>query len=306
MASDDAPIDINIPRKGRLIDDDFDETRGVRLPLFSLIEFNLSGLCNRTCVFCPRVDPAIFPNRNEHIPLELYEKIMRELAELSYTGMINYAGFGEPLLTKRLDVLITMTKRHCPSARLEMVTNGDSATAERLRALFDAGLDTLLVSMYDGPEQLPHFERMREEAGLTNEQLLLRVRWLPAEQHFGIALSNRGGSVEIREAGVTRLSEPLKRRCHYPFYMVMVDYDGSLLLCPHDWGKKLVIGNLNQDRIVDLWDGDAMQQVRKRLAAADRDFAPCDVCDVDGTLMGARHFQAWRRHYDLRERAASP
>ena len=33
-------------------------------PLFSFVELNVNELCNRTCVFCPRVDPKIYPNLN--------------------------------------------------------------------------------------------------------------------------------------------------------------------------------------------------------------------------------------------------
>ena len=85
-------LDPNIPRKDkklgqrRVVAEDAKKSP----PFFSLIEFNLSGLCNRTCVFCPRVDPKIYPNVNEHIPVELYEKIMSELAEVDYDGMIHY------------------------------------------------------------------------------------------------------------------------------------------------------------------------------------------------------------------------
>ena len=40
-------------------------------PLFSFVELNVNELCNRTCVFCPRVDPKIYPNLNLHMDLEL-------------------------------------------------------------------------------------------------------------------------------------------------------------------------------------------------------------------------------------------
>ena len=36
-----------------------------------VIEINLTELCNRKCVFCPRVDPKVFPNRNLHMSLDL-------------------------------------------------------------------------------------------------------------------------------------------------------------------------------------------------------------------------------------------
>jgi 2-iminoacetate synthase ThiH len=35
-------------------------------PLDSIltVEINTTELCNRTCVFCPRNDPEVYPNRN--------------------------------------------------------------------------------------------------------------------------------------------------------------------------------------------------------------------------------------------------
>ena len=77
-------FDPNITRKGEVLRRHLEESNEDTSapPFFSLIEFNLSGLCNRKCVFCPRSDPSVYPNVNEHISLDLYEKIMRELAEV--------------------------------------------------------------------------------------------------------------------------------------------------------------------------------------------------------------------------------
>ncbi len=298
-------LDPNLPRKSGLVASNLESSRKTdsEPPFISLIEFNLSGLCNRTCVFCPRVDPQVFPNINEHIPVELYEKIMGELAEVHYDGIIMYSGFGEPLLYKKIEVLLQMSKRYCPLARIESVTDGDFVTPKKIRSLFDAGLDTLLISMYDGPHQEEHFQAMIDEVGLDEGRVVLRKRWLPPEEHFGITLNNRSGMVEIEGTGVGRLAEPMRRTCYYPFYQVMVDYDGSLLLCPHDWGKKLVVGNLRDRSIHELWRSRIMKRVRTNLARSDRNFAPCDGCDVDGTLIGRPHFEKWNEFYE-RETAA--
>ncbi|MBM3949527.1 MAG: radical SAM protein [SAR202 cluster bacterium] len=293
-------LDPNIARKGGELE------RHIRTkysgpdapPLFSLIEFNLSGLCNRKCVFCPRSNPEVYPNRNEHLPLDLYEKIMKELAQTDYDGLLLYSAFGEPLLYKKIEVIIEMSKRYLPRVRIESVTDGDFVTPKKLHALFGAGLDTLLISMYDGPEQEVKFSAMRDEVGLTDKQVILRRRWLPPEEHFGITLSNRAGMVEIPQAGVFKLSEPLKRKCFYPFYQILVDYDGAVLLCPHDWGKKIIVGNLREKTVYELWNGRVIKRVRQSLARADRNFPPCDVCDVDGRLMGQPHFDKWMKYYE--------
>ena len=37
----------------------------LKFPIFSIIEFNLHGTCNRRCAFCPRVDEELWPNKDE-------------------------------------------------------------------------------------------------------------------------------------------------------------------------------------------------------------------------------------------------
>jgi radical SAM protein with 4Fe4S-binding SPASM domain len=292
-------LDPNIPRKKRELEKHLEAFLGdgITAPFFSLIEFNLSGLCNRTCVFCPRSDPKVFPNVNKHIPIELYESIMTDLGAADYDGMILYSAFSEPLLYKRIEYLIELSKKLCPKVRIESVTDGDFVTPEKLKSLFGAGLDTLLISMYDGPEQELQFQSIVTESGVSADKVVLRKRWLPPEEHYGITLSNRAGMIELPQAGVGKLTEPLKRACHYPFYQVLVDYDGAVLMCPHDWGKKLIVGNVNDTSIVDLWNSPSIKRARLNLSRKDRNFSPCDLCDVDGTLMGQSHFDKWMAYY---------
>ena len=74
-------VDPNIARKNAFQNDHLANagTLPDGSPAFSEVEFNITGLCNRVCVFCPRVDPDVFPNINEHISLELYNKILADL-----------------------------------------------------------------------------------------------------------------------------------------------------------------------------------------------------------------------------------
>jgi radical SAM protein with 4Fe4S-binding SPASM domain len=292
-------VDPNIARKRKILSDHISAIPEIAagVPSFSLVEFNLTELCNRVCPFCPRVDPEVYPNRNEAISLELYEKIMADLRDIDYRGKILFSAFSEPLLHKQLDQLIKLSKQYNPKVRLESVTNGDFVTVEKLQWLFAAGLDTLLISMYDGPEQEDYFRSMREKADLRDDQVILRVRYLPPEENYGLTLSNRAGMIEMEELGVGALAEPIKEKCFYPHYQLMVDYDGSVLMCPHDWGKRLKAGNLQEQSVLEVWTSKALTFARKKLAQADRGFAPCNVCDVKGTLMGKEHFAQWQKHY---------
>jgi len=291
-------IDPNIARKNKFLDGYLTEQKNDKvLPLFSMIEFNLSGLCTRQCVFCPRSDPKAFPNINEHISERLYEKVMADLQKANWNGVILYSAFSEPLLHRNIEELVGLSKKYLPLAHVEAVTNGDLATLEKISNLFAAGLTVLSISMYDGPHQVKHFRELQKEAGLRDDQLMLRARWLPPEEHFGITLSNRAGALNLKEIGVTALKEPLKKNCFYPFYQTLIDYDGSVLLCCHDWGKKLIVGNIKSQSIIDIWNNNVLKRVRMNLAQANRNFPPCNLCDTPGELVGRRHFEKIIKFY---------
>lgn len=292
-------IDPNIARKNALQNTHLQ--RAGRLPdgspVFSHIEFSICGLCNRTCEFCPRADPKVYPNVTEYLSLELYRKILGDLKDIEYSGGLSYSGFSEPFYHKQLVEFVAASKEILPRCRVEIVTNGDMVNAKKIRALFDAGLNTLLISMYDGPDQIPVFEAMMKEADATAEQVILRKRYLPPGEQYGINLTNRAGMVNMEQLHIGPLQKAMDHPCYYTHYRMMVDHTGEVLLCPHDWGKKLIAGDLRAQHIVDIWTGQLMTGIRRRLGAGNRRFAPCDVCDVEGTRQGGGHFKAWQEFY---------
>ena len=255
------------------------------LPLPTEIEISESGTCNRKCVFCPRSAPG-FVDKKIFIDPKLVEKISLELNELSYSGVIRFSGFVEPLLDKKIFDHIETFKSNCKSARIEMVTNGDVLNLSRLKKLFKSELNKILISVYDSKEDADKFEDMAQNAGLNEKQYIIRHRYLPPEQNFGIILSNRAGEMEMGEYKINKLNEPLKKACYIPSYTLFLDYTGEVLICPHDWGKKLVVGNLKIDKFKDVWFSKKLMMARSMLNKQNRNFAPCNLCDVEGTLMG--------------------
>jgi radical SAM protein with 4Fe4S-binding SPASM domain len=243
------------------------------------------------------VDPKIYPNVAEFLSLDLYCKLLRDLSDIDYSGGLSYSGFSEPFYHKQLVEFVQWSKDILPHCRLEIVTNGDFVKPQKLQTLFDAGLNTLLISMYDGPEQIPHFQAIIREAGVDAGRVILRKRYLPPEEQYGINLTNRAGMVTIEGSHVAALQDPLRRPCYYTHYRMMVDHNGDVLLCPHDWGKKLVAGNIQNESIVEIWTGKVLTHVRRRLGVGDRRLAPCNVCDVEGTRQGGEHFKAWQKYY---------
>ena len=283
-------LDPNIKNKSKTVEDKIQlfDYEGVKLPLPTEIEISESGTCNRSCSFCPR-SAKDFVDKKEFITNELHEKLCKELQELNYKGTIRYSGFVEPMLDKNIYNLINMVRRFLPDSNVEMVTNGDPLNLKRLEKLFQSGLNRILISAYDGKEDADRLENLCKSANLSSDQYIVRHRYYSEEKDFGITLSNRSGLMENAEFKIKSLAEPLKKPCYIPSYTFFLDYQGDVLMCPHDWGKKIILGNLNKTNLTDIWFSKKSMQIRKMLNKSNRNFTPCNVCDVEGTFMGEKN-----------------
>ena len=89
-----------VPERGIMTNPD-SPLRGIKS-----IEFNPTELCNRTCHFCPRHDPEVYPNRKLHMEPETVQRVVDELVEHEYIGQIMFSGMGEPTLNRKICELI--------------------------------------------------------------------------------------------------------------------------------------------------------------------------------------------------------
>ena len=283
-------LDTNLTNKQKTVENRIQliNYKNQTLPLPTEIEISESGTCNRKCSFCPRSAPG-FIDKKAFIHSKLHKKLCEELSQLDYEGTIRYSGFVEPLLDKKIYDLIKMVRDYLPNSNIELVTNGDPLNLERLKKLFKCGLNKILISAYDNKENADTLEDLCKKANLTKEQYIVRHRYYSDDNDFGITLSNRAGLMENAEFKIPSLKEPLKKPCFIPSYTFFLDYQGDVLMCPHDWGKKIILGNLNNKSLTDIWFSDKSIKLRKNLNKSNRNFAPCNVCDVDGTLMGKKN-----------------
>ena len=162
-------------------------------PLDSIltVEINTTELCNRTCVFCPRHDPEVFPNRNLHMTLKGAEIIAEELSDNNFSGKISFSGFGENLLNPNFRQIVKEFRFNLPQATLECNTNGDKLTPKYLSDLMRNGLDLIYINLYDGIHQMDHFKKIIKEARVKEEQYKFRKRGRGQRKKHAIA---QGGS----------------------------------------------------------------------------------------------------------------
>ena len=283
-------IMINIKRRTVIVNDvlSFHENK----PIPSWIELSLIDVCNRSCVFCPKSDSSIAPNTYQKMSLFLIDKLCTELREINYKGSVVLCGYGEPMLHKEINII---SKKLSKVAFVEIVTNGDILNSKKIKDLFLNNVNKLLISMYDGEHQAIKFKKMIKESGVPDDFVILRDRWHDEKKDYGLKLTNRAGTVSVGEQDELGKF----KKCFYPSYQFLIDWNGDIFLCPQDWQRKIAMGNMMQEHIISIWDSKIMNRYRKNLLYGQRIDDPCKNCNAEGTILGKKHANAWHQIYKI-------
>lgn len=259
------------------------QSTGVTSNLIStlrMIEINPIEMCNRKCNFCPR-STDFYKNKKFSISKDTVKKISSDLESFNFNGRIGFVGFGEPLLHPELEELINIVKKEVTNLKwLEINTNGDFLTLERMKSIKDSGCTTIAISMYD-IDKSQYFNEMAE---LANMNIILRHHY-NSSNNYGLRIVNRNDIIDE-----TSNFETDKTHCYIPFYKMLIDWNGDVLLCDNDWSKKNKFGNVHNMSINDIWINSELNNYRNYLSNGNRILDPCKKCNACGTLFGYESF----------------
>ena len=196
-------------------------------PLHSIltVEMNLTELCNRKCVFCPRHDPKVYPNRN--------------------------------FLNKKFNEIVQAMRKELPNNLFECNTNGDFLNKKTTQQIYESGMDMLYINLYDGLEQTEHFISIMKEADISEDKYKLRAHH--TQDEWGLFVNNRSGMIDWIGFDEDDIENLKGKVCHYPYYKMFVDWNGDVLFCSNDWGREIVVGNLIESSVMDVWMSDEMK-----------------------------------------------
>ncbi|MBL6857145.1 MAG: SPASM domain-containing protein [Pelagibacteraceae bacterium] len=280
----------NIERKVRILDRDTQFYQGVPIP--SWIELSVIDACNRTCPFCPKADDSIAPNSYQKMTTVLVDKLCIDLKKINFEGAFCLSGYGEPTLHNGIHEIIYKLS---VLGAVELITNGDTLTEKKIVEYYDSNLSKLIISMYDGEHQIEKFKEMEKKSGVPKDFLVLRNTWYNKEEDFGLLLTNRAGT---NSYGNQPEINP-KRNCFYPAYTSVIEWNGDIFLCCHDWQRRISMGNVMQTEFYEIWNGPIYRKYRKDLLAGNRKNKPCSNCNANGTIHGHKHAKDWKKNYKI-------
>ena len=212
-------------------------------PVFGL---EITTSCNKNCYMCPRKN---FKRKNQKMSMETFEHL---LAWLPKECDIFFAGYGEPLLHPDCPKFIKMFSQR--GNETSVMTNGRLLTPQKIRELFEHGLDRLQISIVlkDGIEQIRHFTEMVDEFQAKKVEFnVLYEERMVTECDFVESIRKKGFIVRFKlihnrgnELYQLDWTDEI-RSCGSFFILGNIDTDGNLNICSQDINGKYDFGNIS-------------------------------------------------------------
>lgn len=276
--------------------------------------------CNLRCDFCLNRKLGRDQKGYMDIGLfrDLVDQIAPSKSLHGGVHQINLFHRGESLLHPEIGSMIGYASSAGLQTRVH--TNGTVMDREKALELLDSGLDILSFSFDGYDKQMYEANRVNAcfEKTLDNITGLLKVKRTEARRKPFVALElmeigddppdmmrrkrvdflrrfkglpldkfvirtphNWGGGVNVGKERSGRLLREHRVPCPLLWHALAVFWDGSVMPCCQDFFGELVLGNLKESSIEDMWNGDRMRELRREMSAVEAGQLrmPCATCD---------------------------
>ncbi len=266
----------------------------VQFPEFILIQ--TISYCNARCLICPYADTVPIQEQGR-MDLDLFKRIIDEasLYQNQVKQIMPYL-MNEPLLDRSLAEKIKYIHLKNPNAWIHIVTNGSLFDDEITDQILNSPVNSIKISM------LGHRKATYEKVmGLSNYDIVLEriVRFtekalqLKGDDFVSVCFTNTPGYVpddEIAEVkkfweakGVKYeiINHPISRAGNVKIMdaprhrhisgctsiwrddMIHILFNGDVVLCCMDWRREVVLGNVRERTIEEIWNGSRYDEIRK-------------------------------------------
>ena len=279
------------------------------------------GACNFKCKFCP-CNNSDWKARERHAVMgwDLFHKILDDLEAFpEQIKVINFYGFGEPLLHKNYFEMAKEIKDRNICRELRCTTNGSLLSPEVNRKLVEAGVDMVRISVealtekdyVDICDVELDFKKFVENIKDLFE-ISRGTRTKVSVKTLNVALKDKNDAdrfydmfeqisdytyiqdttqawaefeayvpVGNYEAGNIGDMMDLDKICSFPLTNMAIHSNGSVGVCPQDWKFATSYGNVKEQSLVELWNSKKLYGIRTtHLRGLRNKINYCKDCDV--------------------------
>jgi len=252
------------------------------LPVEASIE--VTTRCNLACTMCPRqkINRPI-----KEMKLSLFEKIIKEMKD--YAELVYLHGLGEPLLNKNLFKMIGLAKKN--GLKVGISTNATLLDKKAANMLLNSGIDYIIFAV-DGATKKT-YEKIRVGGDFTQVEQNIKnfltlkkkkkkapfvviqfIKMPENEKEVGLFLEKwrHSGAEAVRVKPVVDFFSrkqtwkvSLTNRCFYPYRMINIYFDGTVVPCCEDNFGNYALGNIKEKSLREIWNGLPAQQLRQQL-----------------------------------------
>ena len=253
-----------------------------------------SSACNFKCTFCPTGDLKLIKSIGRYqgtLPFDDFQKILSDVSEFPQkVKVLRLYKDGEPLVNKRLADMIRAARDSQLFEMIDTTTNAALLTHERSKAIVDAGLDLVNISV-DGldsgqfkefakanvdfaqfVEQIAFLYENRGNCKIvikTTNEIIGSDRREEFLEIFGdicdrIYIENTSPcwpDFDVEEKMGIEISDGLygneivdQTACPYIFYSISINSDMKVSACFVDWSRGLTVGDLRTQKLKDVWN----------------------------------------------------
>ena len=240
--------------------------------MFTHLEIETQGDCNRTCDTCLRqtypdkdngTHQGRFPvttkiGQGMKMPINTFKKIIDQAVDYGFEGTVCLQHYNEPLLDERIAELARYVKsknaadKKKPFTQVSMCTNMDLITEETAKEL-DGVMDQLQIALY-----MPIEKQEKREKYLLNlfpNTRLDFTKGVHIVTHFS---PFRNTEESVRSAQ--------NRPCFIGNNSLMFAYNGTVLHCCDDYVGHFGLGNINTTSIKEIWESEKLKQLVEDLS----------------------------------------
>ena len=266
----------------------------------------VSNVCNHECIFCAHQK---MERKVGKMDKDKAFDILQQAFDLG-TREVGFYATGEPFLVPELPEYIAKAKE-IGYTYVYLTSNGSVATPEKIRAVIDAGLDSIKFSI-NAPqrklyefihgrddfdkvmEHLKYLNDYRKESGKSYKiyvtGILTRFTENLQDKYHEVFddlcdqvvfkfVYNQGGYMpEIQEYLRCFTDDEKIRKCNLPFDAISVTKEGYLSIENADYENMLIVADLNKVSLKEGWYGDVMKDMRRRFMEDDLCGTLCDGC----------------------------
>ncbi len=270
--------------------------------------------CNADCIFCPYGATADTQPKGK-MEWDLFRKIIDESARHRVRRISPYL-MNEPFVDREIFERVRYINEVNPRAKVIITTNGSLLTPPVVGRILDLGegLHELAISV-QGIDPDAYERTMR--GGLKLEETLANVNHLIDEiRRRGVTrpvlwitmvdtevidarkaveywrrrgvnarytmLENRGGNIRDADSFSHSGEMDFFSDCTRLFKQAYIKFDGDVVLCCTDYETKMVLGNVREKSLNEVWNGPVATEIRRKFLSGRIGELPlCSICKVD-------------------------